>query len=91
MFMKKLLPICILSSMLVGCAGTENINASRGTNSSRVTQAELDQYNKQRANEVIEAQAQAAKAEAYSETIRQGASAVKSGVSAIQSVLDVFR
>ncbi|WP_373767408.1 NGK_0946 family protein [Glaesserella sp.] len=89
--MKKLLCVLGVATMLTACASTGDINASRGLNSSRVTQAELDQYNKQRANEVTEAQAQAAKAQGYSETIRQGSSAIQSGVDAIHSIMSIFR
>lgn len=88
--MKKQLAAIFAVSLLTACAGTEDINASRGLNSSRVTQAELDQYNKQRANEVTEAQAQAAKAQGYSDVIQSGASAVRSATSAVQSVLSIF-
>lgn len=89
--MKKLLCVLGIATMLTACATTGDINAARGQNSARITKAELDQYNKQRANEVTEAQAQAAKAQGYAETIRQGASAVQSGVSAINSVLSIFK
>lgn len=88
--MKKQLVILGLTAILAACASTPEINAARGKNSSRVTKAELDQYNKQRANEVIEAQSQAAKAEGYAETIRQGSSAIQSGVDAVRSVLSIF-
>lgn len=88
--MKKLLAILAVSTMLTACAGTEDINASRGLNSSRVTKAELEQYNKQRVNEVAEAQTQAAKAQGYAETVRQGASAVQEGIGAVKSIMSVF-
>lgn len=88
--MKKLLCILGIVSMLVACANSGEINASRGLNSSRLTKAELDQYNKQRANEVTEAQSQAMKAQGYAETIRQGSSAIQSGVNAVQSILSIF-
>lgn len=88
--MKKVLLVLGLASLLTACAGTEDINATRGVNSSRVTKAELDQYNRQRANEVTEAQAQAMKAQGYAETIRQGSSAIQSGVDAVRSVLSIF-
>lgn len=88
--MKKVLLVLGLASVLTACAGTEDINATRGVNSSRVTKAELDQYNRQRANEVTEAQAQAMKAQGYAETIRQGSSAIQSGVDAVRSVLSIF-
>lgn len=88
--MKKVLLVLGLASVLTACAGTEDINASRGLNSSRVTKAELDQYNRQRTNEVTEAQAQAMKAQGYAETIRQGSSAIQSGVDAVRSVLSIF-
>ncbi|OOR99035.1 hypothetical protein B0187_07195 [Haemophilus paracuniculus] len=88
--MKKLLIVLGMSALLTACAGTEDINASRGLNSSRVTKAELDQYNKQRANEIAESQTQAAKAQGYSETIRQGSSAVQSVMGAVSSIRGVF-
>lgn len=88
--MKKVLLVLGLASVLTACAGTEDINATRGVNSSRVTKAELDQYNRQRANEVTEAQAQAMKAQGYAETVRQGSSAIQSGVDAVRSVLSIF-
>ncbi|WP_439241324.1 NGK_0946 family protein [Lonepinella sp. BR2474] len=88
--MKKVLVLVSSITLLTACAGSGEINASRGVNSSRVTQAEIDQYHKQRANEVEEAQSQAAKAQGYSETIRQGSSAVQSAVGAINSIRGVF-
>ena len=76
--------------MLTACANNEDIKASRGAKSSRVTRAEIDQYNKQRENEVIEAETQARKAEGYSEAVRQGSSAIQSGVDAVRSIMGIF-
>lgn len=88
--MKRIVTLIALTALLTACAGTEDINASRGVNSSRVTQAELDQYNKQRSNEIYEAQTQAEKAAGYSSVIQSGASAIQSGVGAINSVRGLF-
>lgn len=88
--MKKLLGLVGLSLLLTACAGTDDIVASRGTNSALLSQAELEQYNKQRANEVSEAATQATKAAAYSSTIHSASSAVQSAVGALNSVRGFF-
>lgn len=88
--MKNLLFLLGASTFLMACANTNDINAARGVNSSTLSQAELDQYNKQRANEVTEAQAQAAKAQGYADVIHSGSSAIQSGMGAIQSIRSTF-
>nr|WP_314741882.1 hypothetical protein [uncultured Haemophilus sp.] len=88
--MKKLAFLLGLSVFLTACAGSNDIAAARGANSSTISSDELNQYRKQRANETEESVNQATKAAAYSSTIHSGASAIQSGVSAIQSVRGLF-
>lgn len=88
--MKKMLFVLGSALILTACAGSNDIGASRGLNSSRVTQAELDQYNKQRANEVLEARTQAEKARGYSDTIKSVSEAASSVTDTIRNVRSVF-
>lgn len=88
--MKKIIFLLSASTFLAACANTNDITAARGANSSTLSQAELDQYNKQRANEVIESQAQAEKARGYADVIHSGSSAIQSGMGAIQSIRNTF-
>lgn len=87
---KKVVSVALLSAVMVGCASTGTIAQSRGDASVQLTQAQLAQYDRQRANETNEAHAQAQKAAGYSETIRQGSSAVQSAVGAINSIKSLF-
>lgn len=88
--MKKYLAILSLSLVLTACAGTDDIASARGSNSALLTQAELDQYNKQRNNEVAEAATQATKAAAYSSTVSSVSSGIQSAVDVINSVKGLF-
>lgn len=90
--MKKvvLLSVALASIVMTGCASTSAIHETRGKSTSTMTKAELNQYNTQRANEVVEAQTKAEKARGNAEAVRQTADAVQSGVSAVRSVLSIF-
>lgn len=89
--MKKLLVTLTLSAFLVGCANNQEILAKRGENASLITDAELAQARKQRANEVEETQAKTEQAAGIAGTAIMGAAAVASTAGAVHSVLSIFR
>lgn len=84
--MKKILSLIAVATLLSACASTGEINASRGQNTSRLTDAELKQYSKQRGNEVHEAQTMAAKARGYADAAKEGASVVKEAVNIFRMI-----
>lgn len=81
--MKKLLLALGTVVLLGACASTSEINTARGSNSARLSAAELKQHNQQRVNEVSEAQAQSAKIQSYADS-------VKTGVEAVKSIMSIF-
>lgn len=88
--MKKLLLVLGASLVLTACASSADIGASRGLNSSRITQSEFEQQNRQRATEVLEAKTQAEKAKGYTDTIKSVSEAIGSGLKIIEDIRRVF-
>lgn len=89
--MKKLLVTLTLSAFLVGCANNQDVLAKRGANASLITDAELTQARKQRANEVEETQAKTQQAAGIAGTAIMGAAAVASAAGAVHSVISIFK
>lgn len=89
--MKKLVTILTLSAFLVGCSSNAEILAKRGENASLITDAELAQARKQRANEVEETQATTSKVNSVSGSVIGGAVAVMSAAGAVHSVMSIFK
>lgn len=89
--MKKLIATFTLSVLLAGCANNADILAARGDNASLITDAELRQARKQRANEVEETQAKTQQATGIAGAAIAGAAAVASAAGAAHSVLSLFR
>lgn len=89
--MKKFVATLALSLFLAGCANNQDILAKRGSNASLITDAELAQARKQRANEVEERQAQTEQAAGIAGTVIMGAGAVGAAAGAVHSVMSIFK
>lgn len=89
--MKKLVTALTLSVFLVGCANNQDILTKRSSNASLITDAELAQARKQRANEVEERKAQTEQAAGIAGTVIMGAAAIGSAAGAVHSVMSIFK
>lgn len=95
--MKKLFFILSTSLILTACSSLGNdtfnsssINQVRGKNSARITDAELKQHRKQRADEVEEAMASRTKSHAQMENMRDGMDTVHDGLNVFDRLRSIF-
>lgn len=97
--MKKTFSLLVLCSILSACATTggsdatesASVNQVRGRNAARVTDAEIKQYNKQRANELTEQAAKSAKTRMQMENVKEGIETAKQGIGLIQIIMDTIK
>ncbi len=93
MKLQKELGLLAIAVCLTGCMGTSDsssIATSRGLNSSMVGESEFKQYQIQRANEVSEANAQAAKNHAALSSARETMGTVQQAVDVIRDIKNFF-
>lgn len=86
----------LLSILLSACtpktAGMDSsyLNANRGQEGAQITRDEARQYRRQQALAADEVRLENMKRRQNTDAIREGASATRSGVSAIQSIKNLF-
>ncbi|MBS9781795.1 MAG: hypothetical protein KGV56_04805 [Gammaproteobacteria bacterium] len=92
--MKKEMGLLLLAMSLTGCVATSDssaIGASRGVNPAMLSEAEFKQYQMQRANEVYEAETQAAKKHAALQNANETMSTVRQGIDTLRQIKNFFR
>lgn len=93
--MKKEIGLLLLfATSLTGCLGTSDssaIGAARGVNPAMLSDAEFKQYQKQRANELYEANTQAAKNHAALSSANETMSTIRQGIDTLREIKNFFR